>query len=199
MTATRTTTLYDVNLKTNTVRDLTPHPGVRAQMVDVDPKHPQEILVGLNLNDRSKFDVHRINLTTGAMELDTKNPGNVVTWTADADFKIRAAIAATKDGGYDLLYRAKPKAKWRVLRHWDSEDQGSPVGFSEDGKTLYLIANHDCQRAAARCPGPGFQEGNGPGRGSDYDVSGALVHPDEAHHPGRLLQQGQGRSQGHRR
>src|SRR5262245_26581476 len=127
--------LYDVNLKTNTVRDLTPHPGVRAQMVDVDPKHPQEILVGLNLNDRSKFDVHRINLTTGAMELDTKNPGNVLSWTADADFKIRAAIAATKDGGYDLLYRSKPKTKWRVLRHWDSEEQGSPVGFSEDGKT----------------------------------------------------------------
>lgn len=169
--------LYDVNLKSGTVRDLTPHPGVRAQMVDVDPKHPQEILVGLNLNDRSKFDVHRINLTTGAMELDTKNPGNIVSWTADADFKIRAAIAATKDGGYDLLYRAKPKVKWRVLRHWNSEEQGSPVGFSEDGKTLYLIANHDAN--ALRLVALDLASGKETVLAEDptYDVSGALVHP----------------------
>ncbi|MBM4072375.1 MAG: S9 family peptidase [Planctomycetes bacterium] len=169
--------LYDVNLKTNTVRDLTPHPGVRAQNVDVDPKHPQEILVGLNLNDRSKFDVHRINLTTGAMELDTKNPGNVVSWTADADFKIRAAIAATKDGGYDLLYRARPKTKWRVLRHWGSEEQGSPVGFSEDGKTLYLIANHDSNALRLIALNVDSKQETVLAEDPTYDVSGALVHP----------------------
>lgn len=169
--------LFDVDLKTNSVRDLTPHQGVRAQVVDLDPKFPQEILVGLNLKDPTRFDVYRINLSTGAMEFDTKNPGTVTSWTADADFKVRAAIAATKDGGYDLLYRSKPKSKWRVLRHWDSEEQGSPVGFSEDGKTLYLIANHDANALRLIALDVASKKETVLAEDPTYDVSGALVHP----------------------
>src|SRR5438105_9315278 len=97
--------LWSVDLKSKVVRDLTPFKGVRAEVVAHDVKFPNELLVGLNLKDKRTFDVYRINLVNGAVDFDTPNPGSVVGWTADARFKVRAATAATPDGGNDVLVR----------------------------------------------------------------------------------------------
>jgi dipeptidyl aminopeptidase/acylaminoacyl peptidase len=133
--------ILSVNLKTKQVRDLTPFQGVKVQWTHVDPKHPNEVLVGLNLRDRGKFDVHRVSLKSGAVELDTENPGNVMAWVADPIFQIRAAWAATPDGGFDVLVRENPGAGWKKVRHAGPDDQIAPVGFSLDGKSLYLQGN----------------------------------------------------------
>jgi dipeptidyl aminopeptidase/acylaminoacyl peptidase len=169
--------LYAVNIQTNQVRDLTPFQGVRAQVVDVDPAAPHEILVALNLKDRRKFDVYRISLKTGAVELDTDNPGNVIAWVADQNFKVRAATAATPDGGYDLLYRADPGQAWKVLRHWGPEDQGNPVGFSADGRTLYIIGNHDADTIRLLALDPSSGKETLLAEDKEYDLSGVMFHP----------------------
>jgi hypothetical protein len=57
---------------------LTPFQGVQAQTIAFDRNFPNEILVGMNIRDRSKHDVYRINLKNGAVEFDTDNPGNIV-------------------------------------------------------------------------------------------------------------------------
>jgi dipeptidyl aminopeptidase/acylaminoacyl peptidase len=121
--------------------------------------------------------MYRLNLKTGDMKLDTKNPGNVVGWVADEKFQIRAATAATADGGYDLMIRESPDNPWKTIRHWGPEDQGSAIGFSEDGKTLYLIANHDAN--TERLLALDLASGRETVIAEDptYDVGGALVHP----------------------
>ena len=128
--------LYSVNIQSNIVRDLTPFQGIKAQVIDLDPEFPDQILVGLNLNNRQKFDVYRINLKNGAVDFDTDNPGNIVSWTANAQFQILAAVAATADGGSDLLFREAVEEPWETLRHWGPDDEGGAVRFSKDGKTL---------------------------------------------------------------
>ena len=120
--------LYCVDIYTNTVRDLTPFQGVRAQIIDLNPEFPDAVLVGLNLNNIEKFDAYRIDLNNGAVEFDTDNPGNVIDWTVDANFQIRAALTTTLDGGYDLLYRETKDKSWQTLRHWSAEDRGSLYG-----------------------------------------------------------------------
>ncbi len=40
--------LYSVDLTTNEVKDLTPFEGVQTQLKNVSPKHPEEVVVGLN-------------------------------------------------------------------------------------------------------------------------------------------------------
>ncbi|MEM8544894.1 MAG: S9 family peptidase [Cyanobacteria bacterium P01_H01_bin.119] len=135
--------LYLVDIVTGMVRDLTPFEGVKASPIDLDPDFPDAALVSLNLRDRQKFDVYRVNLTTGAVEFNTDNPGNILSWTADAQFQIRAATAATPDGGSELLYRSTPEAEWESLRRWGPDDEGGAVGFSKDGNTLYLVGTHD--------------------------------------------------------
>ncbi len=169
--------LYSVNINSNTVRDLTPFEGIQAQPVALEPKFPDQMLVGLNLKDPSKHDLYRIDLKNGAVEFDTENPGNIVVWTADEQFQVRAAIATTPDGGYDLLYRESIDLDWEILRHWGSDDEGNAVSFSADGQTLYVIGTHDAntQRLIALDLATGQE--TVVAEDPEYDVDGVLIHP----------------------
>jgi hypothetical protein len=71
--------LFAVDLLTRNVRDLTPWQGVRCEFVAADPKYPEQLLVALNVRDRKKMDVWRINLVSGETIFDTDNPGDVVS------------------------------------------------------------------------------------------------------------------------
>ncbi len=173
--------LYSVNINSNIVRDLTPFQGVTAQVIGLEPEFPDEILVGLNLNNLQKFDVYRINLKNGAVEFDTDNPGNIVLWTADAKFNILAALAATPDGGHDLLYREATDKPWQTLRHWGPEEEGSPRGFSQDGQILYLVASHDANAARLLALDLATKQEAVIAEDSQYDVSMAVIHPTERH------------------
>ena len=169
--------LYLVNIHSNIVRDLTPFQGVKAQPVDFDHNFPDQILVGMNLKDPQKFDVYRVNLNNGAVELDSENPGNIVSWTADAEFQIRAATAATPDGGSDLLFRETTQGSWDTLRHWGPDDEGGAVSFSADNKTLYIEGSHDANAARLLALDLGTREEKVIAEDSEYDVGGIVIHP----------------------
>ncbi len=169
--------LYSVNIHFNIIRDLTPFQGIQAQPVALDHNFPDQILVGLNLQDLSKHDVYRINLKNGAVEFDTENPGNIVAWTTDAQFQVRAAIATTPDGGYDLLYRASLDQPWETLRHWGSEDEGYALSFSADNKTLYIVGTHDANAQRLLALDLATRQETVIASDPEYDVDSILVHP----------------------
>ena len=173
--------LYSVSINSNIVRDLTPFQGVKAQVIGLEPEFPDEILVGLNLNNPQKFDAYRINLKNGAIEFDTDNPGNVLVWSANSELKILAAIAATPDGGYDLLYREATDKPWQTLRHWGPEEHAHISGFSQDGNTLYLIASHDANAARLLALDLASKQETVIAEDSQYDVSMDIIHPTEKH------------------
>jgi dipeptidyl aminopeptidase/acylaminoacyl peptidase len=71
--------------------------------------------------------------------LDTKNPGDVVGWDVDPKFRVRAAQAATPDGGTELRYRTDEKGEWKRVVKWGPDDaDGSVIGFTADGQSLWL-------------------------------------------------------------
>jgi dipeptidyl aminopeptidase/acylaminoacyl peptidase len=169
--------VHAVNVQNNQDRDLTPYPGVRAMLVDVDPTAPQEILIGLNKKDPHKFDVYRLKLSAGEPQLDTENPGNIVGWTADARFRIRAAVATRPDGSSELLVRTAPGKTWRTLRQWSAEEEGEPVLFTEDGKTLYVTDNHKADTIRLLKLDVVSAEQEVVASDPQYDVAGVLAHP----------------------
>jgi dipeptidyl aminopeptidase/acylaminoacyl peptidase len=168
---------YTVNLASGIVRDLTPFQGVQARFVAADPDFPNELLVALNLKDRRVHDVYRLNLKTGAVELDTENPGSVIGWTADRQFKVRAATATTPDGGFDLLVRETTDQPWKTVRHWGPDDEGHAVSFSADGKTLHLVGSHDAnaKRLLALDVATGAETVIA--EDPQYDVGALFIHP----------------------
>src|SRR5262245_25926189 len=113
--------LYQTELKTKNTRDLTPWEGVRADVVASDINYPDQLLVGLNLRDRRLHDVHRVDLKTGAVVLDTENPGDVHAWSVDSRLQVRAAQSILPDGGQEIRLRPDPHAPWRTFERWGPE------------------------------------------------------------------------------
>jgi dipeptidyl aminopeptidase/acylaminoacyl peptidase len=130
--------VFGVDLASGNVRDYTPFQGVRAGVEEIDPGFPNEILVNMNLRDRHAMDVHRLNLATGGLTLDTQNPGDVGSWGADAKFQVRAAQVATPDGGTEIRVRDDAKSPWRTLVKVGPDEILGYDGFSADGKSIYL-------------------------------------------------------------
>ena len=114
---------FSVDLASKQVRDLTPFDGVRAGIVADSPRRPNELLVEMNLQDRSRMDVYRVDLRTGAVVLDTRNPGTVTDWAATDDLVIKAGVASLPDGGEELLVRDSAKGAWRALTRVGPDDR----------------------------------------------------------------------------
>jgi len=171
--------LYLVDVESGLARDLTPFQGVKAELLSVAPEFPDEILVGLNIQDRRKFDVYRINLKNGAVEWDTENPGNVNEWKADANLQVRAAIAIAADGSSDLLYRETTDKPWETLGHWGPDEEGEIVGFAADGNRLYVIGNHDANANGLMAIDLTTRGETVMAADGQYDVMDVLEHPSK--------------------
>ena len=130
--------IYGVDIQSGNVRDLTPFQGVRADVAALEPEFPDELLITLNLRDRSLFDIHRLNLKSGALELDTQNPGDVGDWIADAKFRIRGAQIATPDGGHEIRIRETTSSPWKTFLKVGPEEILNGLGFTADGAALFI-------------------------------------------------------------
>ena len=84
-------------------KDVTPFPGVKAQLIDPLVEFPNRILIGLNQRVKEVFDAYELDLATGNLTLVAENPGNITTWGADHTGRIRYAIATD---GVDLIAKA---------------------------------------------------------------------------------------------
>ncbi len=170
--------LYQTSLKSRNTRDLTPFQGVQAQIVAVDPNFPNEILVGLNLDDRQLHDVYRVNLKTGAVELDTKNPGDVSGWTADNALQVRVASVFTPSGGTELRVRDDAKSPWRAFQKWGADETfGGVAAFTPDNKGAWIVSSVDANAARLM----EFDLATGVGKvvaeDENYDVGSLMAHP----------------------
>jgi dipeptidyl aminopeptidase/acylaminoacyl peptidase len=170
--------LYQTDVQTGNTRDLTPFVGVQAQIVGLDPNIPYEMLIGLNWEDRKRHDVYRLNLKNGAVELDTRNPGDVSEWSVDSQLQVRAAKVTTPDGGTEIRVRTHPKAKWRSFQKWGpDESPGWVQGFSPDNRRIWIVSSVDAN--ASRLMEFGLASGKGKVIAQDpnYDVGDVQLHP----------------------
>ncbi len=130
--------LFQVELTSKNVRDLTPWQGVRASLLATSPKQPNVLLLTMNVRDRKAMDVWRLSLDTGAVVLDTQNPGDVNDWGVDAQLQVRVAMATTKEGGTELRVRDTVKAPWKAFITVGLEENLRFVDFTEDGRAIVL-------------------------------------------------------------
>jgi dipeptidyl aminopeptidase/acylaminoacyl peptidase len=130
--------LCAIDLETGNDRDLTPWRGVRCYDTMTAAKRPGEILAELNVRDRRLMDVWRIDLRTGAATLEVENPGDVAWWVADDELVVRACRGFTPQGGSEVRVRSDAGAPWRTLWKTSPDEEAWPLGFSKDGRELFL-------------------------------------------------------------
>ncbi len=173
--------LYRIDLVGGEVKDLTPFGGVQARILEIDKHFPDRILVELNKEDASRHDVYRLHLKTGALELVARNTGKISGWIGDAEMKVRGAVMARAEGGYDVMVRDSESSPWRKLFSWELEDSmaSAVIGFSKNGKEFYLIDSRG--RDTASLVRLDIMTGKTKTIFSDpeYDVSGVALDPDD--------------------
>jgi dipeptidyl aminopeptidase/acylaminoacyl peptidase len=133
--------IFAVDLASGNIRDLTPWQGVRAEIVAANPRFPDEILVAMNLRNRKLMDVYRVNLNSGAVRLDSTNPGGVNSWLADDNLVVRAAMAVTPEGGDKITVRDAAGAPWRTLVETGKDSEAAAMDFSKDGRSIFLVSS----------------------------------------------------------
>lgn len=126
-------------------KNLTPFENVRAVIIDVPKKTPNEIIVGLNDRDPALHDVYRLNIITGERKLIFENKENIAGWATDLDGNLKLAIRQTEDGGTEIL-RIDKGNKLAKIYEVDFEETASPIRFTKDGKAFYLMTNKGKER-----------------------------------------------------
>ncbi|MEA1675866.1 S9 family peptidase [Nitrospirillum sp. BR 11163] len=141
--------LYGVNVATGEQRTLTPQEKTRVDIIGTSHHIKDRILVGLNNRDPKWFDVYSLDLAKGKLTLVFKNEG-YAGFVADESLKLRLAAKSRPDGGTDFFRVADNKVEAQPLGAVGLEDSltTNPLGYTEDGKTLYWIDSRGRDTAA---------------------------------------------------
>ena len=132
--------LYVVDIDGQNMKELTPFEGVRVRVVDDLEDDDEHMLIGMNKRNPQIFDVYRIDIISGKMEMIAENPGNITGWQTDNDGKLR--IASATDGvNTSILYREKEGDEFRIILTTDFRETMEPLFFSFDNKFIYASSN----------------------------------------------------------
>ncbi len=170
--------IYQANISTLEVKDLTPFPKVHAQVIAVSPHHPNTLLVGLNVRNPQLIDVYRVDLTTAEATLDTENPGDVAGWTADNSLRIRAAQAMLPDGSTEIRLRESVDSAWQSFLVWGPEETfGGVVGFTPDDLGVLVITSVGAEAARLVSIEIATHITRVLAENDQYDITDILIHP----------------------
>jgi dipeptidyl aminopeptidase/acylaminoacyl peptidase len=133
--------LKRVDLKSGEVKDLTPFPKVRSEIIDaLEDISDTDVLITLNKRNPEVFDAFRLNVATGELKMVAENPGKVDRWITDHAGVIRAA---TETDGVNarLLTRPDEKTAFKTVLTTNFREALSPQFFTFDNKNLYAASN----------------------------------------------------------
>jgi dipeptidyl aminopeptidase/acylaminoacyl peptidase len=140
---------------TGEVMNLTPFPGVRAHIFSLNPRHPDTVLLEMNKNDPSFFDVYSCDLRTGELTMVGDNPGvtpdgdMVLEFMADLDLIVRLKLTIHPEtGDYTIHHRWDSNSPWEPLNRHGADDEWSPESFTADGQAFFVRSNLNRDKTA---------------------------------------------------
>lgn len=141
--------LHSVDVATGEDTDLTPLPGVQAQVIGMSRAEPDVVLVGLNDRDPKWHDVYKINLKTGQRALVQRNTERFSGFIADRDNIIRLALRNMPDGSVQV-HAFMLQGGWKQMFDIPFEDSLTtyPIGFTADGKRFLMLDSMGRDKAA---------------------------------------------------
>ncbi|MFA1739389.1 S9 family peptidase [Lysinibacillus fusiformis] len=132
--------IYSTTFNGSVEKDLTPYPNVTVGILDSLQGVKDEILIMMNKEDATVFDVYKLNVKTGNTTHVAKNPGNITNWLADRNGNVRVAVATDGVEGA-VLYRDSEKDEFRPFIKMGAGDEVMPLAFSKDNKSIYATSN----------------------------------------------------------
>ena len=122
-------------------RDLTPYPGIRAELDAVPRNLPGVVIVGLNDRDHAVHDVYRIKLESGQRTLLYQPDEEVTRWVVNGDGKLLFAVRPVNDSSTALL-QIDGEHLAPFTRVCGLARGCGPLHLSADGSRLYVVDAH---------------------------------------------------------
>jgi len=140
--------LYGVDMQGKETKAYTPFEKTRAFVYAISPEVKDAIIVGLNNRDPRFHDAYRLDLKTGELTLVHENNG----WAGldfDRQFNLRLGTKPTPGGGFAVeRFNADGTTTPFMQVGPDDSLTTSTLGFTRDGKTLYMVDSRDRNTAA---------------------------------------------------
>jgi len=169
--------LYRVDVESGEETTLTPFENTRVDIFGASDTIKDAILVGLNNRDPQFHDVHRLNLTTGELELVFENT-KFAGFLADDTLTLRMAMKQNGDGGMDYYQITDNVAETAPFESTVMEDSmtTSPAGYTTDGSILYWLDSRGRDTAALYAQDTATGEKTLIAEDDKADISGSLRH-----------------------
>lgn len=150
----------------------------RANIQEVSHHVEDEILISLNNRNPQFFDIHRLNILTGEMEMIQQND-RFFDFMTDDQFRVRLAFQNTPDGGNEFFVPGGEGDEWTSYMKVSMEDMmtTSPIGFDQEGDTLYMLDSRGRNTAALFAMEIESKEKSLIYEDPMADVSQVMIHP----------------------
>jgi len=146
--ATNQSDIFIVDKEGKNERALVSNEKSRLRVIEDQLIDDKYLMVSSNRRDSTVFDVYRLNVRDGSMEMIAKNPGNIVDWRTDSEGKLR--LATSSDGvNSTFLYRASESERFKPMLTSDFKDSFRPIAFSHSQpNVIYAISDINRDKAA---------------------------------------------------
>ena len=139
--------IFRVSAKGEEERDLTPFKDTKVQIIDwLKDISEDHILIETNQREKTVFDVYRLNVETGDIQLVLKNTKNFASdplsggYLTDHEGKVRVAVS--RSGADSLIYyRETEQEEFQKIMTIALEDNFNPLLFDFDNKNFYVASN----------------------------------------------------------
>ena len=137
----RRSDLFIINKDGSNERQLTNNEKSKIRILEDQLIDDKFLLVSSNKRDSTVFDVYRLNVRNGNMQMAARNPGNITNWITDIDGKLR--LATSSDGVNEtLLYRSTENEGFRPIMTNNFKTTLRPIAFAPERQNIvYAISD----------------------------------------------------------
>lgn len=140
--------MYIIDKEGKNERQLVSNDKSRLKIIEDQLIEDKYLLVSSNKRDSTVFDVYRLNVRDGSMEMAAKNPGNIIDWRTDSEGKLRLAVSS--DGvNSTILYRANESLPFKSVLTSNFKDTFTPIAFNHnEPNVIYAISDINRDKTA---------------------------------------------------
>lgn len=125
--------LYAANLDGTNSKALTPFEGVKIKILDVLVDMPNDIIIGMNKDNKQIFEPYKLNIVTGDLEklFETKEASSVVSsYMFDKKGQLKAYVTQENGIDYTVFYRTEIDKPFEEVIHINWKQSFFIVGFN---------------------------------------------------------------------
>lgn len=132
--------IFAVDIDGKNFKEVAGFEGVRAELIDGLKDDNDHILIGLNKRNKQVFDVYKLNVYNGDINIIAENPGGISEWIIDNNGEVRVGVEL--DGvNTKILYRETVNDDFKLILDGNYKENAEPLCFSEDNKNLIIASN----------------------------------------------------------